>query len=96
MTDLENDTPLQLTDRQGVSDGFRVKGDYDPKLAIERKGLVIVELKRNPQEEFEIQFGARAVWRELTRTGSTRIFRGRDDILVRAGRLPADPDRTAD
>jgi CHAT domain len=56
MTDLENDTPLQLTDRQGVSDGFRVKGDYDPKLAIERKGLVIVELKRNPQEEFEIQF----------------------------------------
>lgn len=51
-------TPLQLTVRQDVSDGFRVNGDYDPNLAFERAGSVNVERKRNRhgQEEFEIQF----------------------------------------
>jgi CHAT domain len=58
MTNPQHGTPLQLTVRQDVSDGFRVNGDYDPTLAFERAGSVNVERKRNRQgqEEFEIQF----------------------------------------
>ncbi len=56
MTDPEHGTPLHPTVRQDVSDGFRVKGDYDPKLAFEKVGSVNVERKKNRQEEFEIQF----------------------------------------
>src|ERR1700693_139687 len=58
MTDPAHGTPLPLTVRRGVSDVLRVKGDYDPKLALARDGQVNVDLKKKGgyQEEFEIQF----------------------------------------
>jgi hypothetical protein len=53
MSDREHRTPLRVEIRQDVSDGFRVPG-YDPKLALERKGAIIFELKRNGREGFEV------------------------------------------
>jgi hypothetical protein len=56
MTDTEHGIPLHVTVMQDVSDGFRARGNYDLELALEKAGLINVELKRNRQEEFEIQF----------------------------------------